>query len=108
MPSVAAWRYLAKDTVTLAAPSSLNRAGEATYGTATTYQAHCQGKVQRVTDATGQERISTVTTYVIGTVAATTKWQITLPSRFSPSQPPIIAVGQHTGDQGWHHTVIYT
>ena len=106
MPTVASWRWMAKDTVTIEPFASKNSAGEATYGTAVTYQAHCQGDVKRITNAVGEEKISTVATYLIGAVALTILDRITLPARFSPRQPPIIEVGQHTSERAWHHTVV--
>lgn len=108
MPDISAWSWMAKDSVVIEPYVGQNKNGEAVYGTAVTYEAHCQGKSQRVVDIDRQERISTVTSYLIGAVAVTPRDRITLPSRFSPTQPPILAVGQPSWQHGWHHTVVYT
>ncbi|MCR4375682.1 MAG: hypothetical protein NUW22_12615 [Acidobacteria bacterium] len=108
MPTVDIWARLAKDLVTIEPYSGQNRYGEATYGSAVTYRAHCQGKIQRITGLDGQEHVSQVTSYLIGTVAVSTRDRITLPSRFSPTQPPILAVRQVSSERGWHHSVAMT
>jgi hypothetical protein len=107
---IARWAGMYADTVTLEAPATLNGAGEvATYGAAVTYKARCVGKIQRVTDTTGQERISSVMTYIFGApTSLSPRDRITLPARFTPRTPKILAIGQFPDESGLHHVTVIT
>lgn len=94
-------------TITIAPWSSQNAYGEPTYGAAVSYTARVQGKMQMVRDATGIERVSTVTVYVATTAAIGPKDRLVLPTGFSPASPPILAVARHSDENGDHHVVIY-
>jgi hypothetical protein len=108
MPGISAWLGLAADTVTIEPYASQNKNGEPTYSAAATYRAHIQGKVQRITDLAGDERISSVQVYLIGQVTLSPRDRLTLPARFTVTQPKILAIGQHAAQTAAHHTVIYT
>lgn len=108
MPTIQAWARLMKDSVTIEPHTGVNSHGEATYGTPVVYTAHCMGKSQLVKASDGLERLSTVTSYLLGTVKISMLDRVTLPSRFVPTQPPIISVQQNSDPRGWHHTAVLT
>lgn len=94
-------------TVTVAPWVSQNAYGEASYGSAVSYTARIQGKMQMIRDATGVERVSTVTVYVATTASIGPKDKLTLPSGWTPASPSIIAIQRVSDESGDHHTVIY-
>jgi len=94
-------------TLTVAPWTGHNAYGEATYGTAVSYTARVQGKMQMVRDAAGVERVSTVTCYVATTASIGPKDKLTLPSGWVPVSPPILSVQRVSDEGGDHHTVIY-
>lgn len=102
------WRDFYRDTVTIEPFSSQDSHGQPAYGDPVTYTARVVGKVRQVRDVNGLERVSTATTYILDTVALTPRDRITLPSRFSPTQPNILSIAQEPDERGWHHTVVYT
>jgi len=107
--AVALWLDLMPDTVTIAPYSSQNKYGEETRGVAVSYQARSVGKVMKVLDRQGNERVSTVTTYLgAAPTGLTVRDQITLPARFDPRTPEILAIGSFPDEGGAHHTVVYT
>src|SRR3990167_2682191 len=109
MPGVGAWAWMAGDSVTIEPYASQNGAGEATYGTSVTYRARCVGKIQKVLDGMGGERVSTVTTYLMAApTGLTPRDRITLPTVFSPRQPQILSVAIEPSERGVHHVVIFS
>lgn len=108
MSAVSDWLDLMADTVTVEPYASQNKYGEETYGAAVSYRAKCVGKQQKVTDGQGQERVSTVTTYLGSNPTLTVRDRITLPSRFGVTQPAIIAIRFVSDENGAHHTVVLT
>lgn len=94
-------------TITVAPYVSQNSYGEPTYGTAVSYTARVQGKMQMVRDSMGQERVSTATCYVATTAVIGPKDRLVLPSGFSPASPPILSVQRQADELGDHHIVIY-
>jgi hypothetical protein len=99
---------LMPDTVVLEPYLSQDSYGQATYSAASTYQARVSGKVKKVTDANGSERVSMVTVYLASAVGVTVQDRITLPARFVPSQPKILAVGLLSDESGAYSDVVYT
>ncbi len=108
MPDISAWANLAADTVTVEPYVSQNKNGEAIYGTAVSYPAHIKGEIKRVTDLNGNERISSVQAYLIGAPVVTPRDRVTLPVRFVPRVPEVLAIGSRSDQYGPHHTVIYS
>lgn len=104
-----AFSDLMPDTVTVE-PYLGNVSGYATpvYGAAVSYRCYIQSKVKLVRDGRGQERVSTVQIYLDRYVAIDPRARITLPARFSPRQPVVVAIEQHSDESGPHHTVVLT
>lgn len=71
-----------------------------------TVPARVVGRVRMVRDQTGQERVSTVQAWLTITGASVAD-RFTLPARFVPRQPPAIAIGHSTDEDGAHHEVVY-
>lgn len=94
-------------TITVAPYVSQNSYGEPTYGTAVSYAARVQGKMQMVRDSMGQERVSTVTCFVATTATISPKDKLELPLEFIPRQPPILAVERQSDEIGLHHVVLF-
>lgn len=65
------------------------------------------GKIRRVRGLDGVERVSTVMMVVPSTPGIKTGDLITLPTRFDPRQPSIIAVAKQTDENGAHHETVY-
>lgn len=109
MTDVSRWASHCQDTVTIEPFTSASGGNNPSYGTAVTYRARCVGKIRRITDATGQERVSSVTTYLMAApTTLTPRDRITLPAHFVPRQPKILSVGLTPDDSGLHHAVVYT
>lgn len=109
MSGISVWLDLMPDTVTVEPYSSQNKYGEESYGAAVSYRARCVGKVVKVTDMNGNERVSTVTTYLnAAPTSLTVRDRITLPSRFTVTTPEILAIGLVPDESGHHHAVVYT
>lgn len=98
---------LFSQTITIAPYSGQNSYGESTWGTAVSYAARVEGKMQMVRDSLGAERVSSVTCYVATTTAISPKDKLTLPSGWTPASPPILAVQRQTDELGDHHIVVY-
>jgi len=94
-------------TITVAAELSRDVSGNKTYDTAESYTARVVNKLKRVINAEGHEAVSHTTCYVDTVDSIKLSSQITLPSGFSPQQPPIIRVDRLSDESGLHHTVIY-
>lgn len=103
-----ALKSLMRDTVTIAPYLSQNKSAEETFGDAVRYQARVVGRIKSVTDLTGQERVSSVTTYFGAALTLTPRDRITLPAPFTPTQPKILAIEQFPDERGRYCTVVYT
>lgn len=97
---------LLPDTIVVTPVGTFDGFGAETPGTAKTYRAWVAGRIQQVRMADGKIIRSTVQAIVAGTGIKVTD-VITLPSRFTPRQPPIIAVDKATDENGAHHDTIY-
>ncbi len=107
--SLAAWRSLYRDTVTIEPWSGLNKDGSPTYGTAVSYTARVVGKNRLIRDVSGQQRVATVTSYLYGApTTLTVRDRITLPTRFVPTQPSILAVQQEPDERGNCYVAVLT
>lgn len=107
MSAIDQWLDFMPDTITIDPYGSQNKYGEETYGASATYRSRVVGKVRKVTDMNGQERVSTVTAYIGGTPTITPRDRITLPARFNPTQPEILAIGLWPDESGTHHVAVY-
>lgn len=108
MPSIASWLRLASDTVTVEPYTGQDKYRQDSYGTGVPYRARVLGKVQKVTTVDGDERISTVTVYLMGAPVINSRDRLTLPAGWGVTQPRILAIGRVSDQRGPHHTVIYT
>lgn len=88
--------------------------GKRTYSTASTFNARIEFKKRIVKDERARDVVSTVTILaapfdVDGSTSATIgiSDRITLPTAFTPQQPPILSVEPHYDHQGFHHWEIY-
>jgi len=98
---------LMPDTITLEAYSTQNAYNEPTYAAATTHQCRVQGRVKMVRTVQGDEKVSTVQVYLATAAGVTVRDRVTLPTRFTPRQPVILAVDYRSDEQGAYGDVIY-
>lgn len=96
---------LMTDSVTIEPFVSMSQAQVPTYGTAVTYQAQVLPWSERIIGRDGREIKSTAQIIIPERVAVDPRSRITLPTGFSPSQPPIQAV-QPIAGLGLDHTRI--
>lgn len=97
------------DSVTLVAPGAMNFYTEqAASGAGAVYVCKVDGQVKMIRDAMARERVSMVQVYLNELIdGLAPDWIVTLPSRYTPASPPIIAIETSTDEDGGHHTVIY-
>lgn len=76
-------------TVTIAPYTGQDAYGKAQYGPAQTVPARVQFRLQRLTDATGQERVSRAKVFVDGDVTLDLRDRVTLPDG---TMPPILTL----------------
>lgn len=100
------WLYMCPHTVTIEPFVSRDGFGAPTYGTAVTFQARVQGKNRMIRTRDNVEAVSTVQVYIASTPVVSPDDRVTLPSGFTPSQPPILSVQPISDEQGAHHQVI--
>lgn len=100
------WHDMMPDTVSVEPFSGVDQYGAYSYGTAVSYRARAQGRMRMITDVNGEQRMSQVTVYISGTGIGPQD-RLTLPARFSPTQPSILSVQPVSDEHGTHHTVIY-
>jgi hypothetical protein len=98
-------RELYKDTVTIESFTGLGKDGAPAFGAATTYTARCVGKdVYK-----GNQRIASVTTYLLAApTTLTVRDRITLPARFVPRTPVIVAIQQEPDERGNCYVAVLT
>jgi hypothetical protein len=77
--------------------------GTPTFGSAVTIKCHLRGEHKLVKNSAGQEELSTVQAWLDGVYGVSIQGRFTLPARYSPQQPPAIAVDPHTDENGPHH-----
>jgi hypothetical protein len=98
---------LMADTVTIESASTHNEYGETTYGAASTYQARVQGRVKMIRTPMGDEKVSTVQVYLAQVTSVTVRDRLTLPARYDPTTPDILAVVQAVDENGAYGEVVY-
>jgi hypothetical protein len=98
------FRDLMTDTVTIAPYQSTSKYATEGYGAPVTYKARVVGQNRNVITIAGDEKISRVTVY-LGSIPTTIGPldRITLPARFQPMQPPILAIEHEPDEHGVHH-----
>lgn len=105
MAGLGPWRGLCKDTVTIEPWAGLGKDGQPTFGAAVTYRARCVGKdVYK-----GTQRIASVTSYLMAApTTLTVRDRITLPARFVPRTPVILAIQQEPDERGNLYVAVLT
>ena len=99
---------LCTDTVTIEPYQSQDAYGVVTYADAVTYRARVTGKQQRVATITGEERVSRVKVFILGSTGITTRDRITLPADWpGPSQPAILAIERMKDEVGNVYETVY-
>lgn len=91
------------DEITIEPYTGQDVFGDETYGTAATYACRMKGKHKTVRLQTGEEKVSTVQAVLNSVAGATNQDRVTLPARFKPNSPPIMAVEVSTDENGPHH-----
>jgi len=95
------------DDVTIEPYSSQSDYGVRSYQAAQTYKCRLSATMRQIVDTQGVQRTSLATIYIMGNTSIGPYDRITLPSTFTPQQPPIISVSLFTDESGAHHTRIY-
>lgn len=94
-------RALYVHTVSLEPFAGLDDYGTATYGEAVEYSARIQQRAKRVRTAEGEEVTSMTQVFLAPTPPMlTTRDRITLPTPFTPTQPPILSIQQSADEDG--------
>lgn len=106
MRSVQAFKRAFTQTVTVAPKTGRDAYGQPTYGAAVSYAARIVAKHQLVRGPDGLDVVSTHKVLLMSTANVTPQDQITMPSGFDPTTPPILAVERIPDDRGVHHTTI--
>lgn len=100
-----------QDTITIEPYSGQNVNQEDTYSAAVTYTCRVVGKRKIVRKPDGQEAVSNAQAWLDRLASIDPRSRITLPSRFTPQQPPILTVESLPDEDGTSgsgaHTVIY-
>ena len=93
--------------VTWEAYSSQNAYGETTYASGITYPARVEMRSRLIAGSGGVESAARGRIFLYSTGIPTVRDRITLPSGFSPTQPPILDVNPVYDDRGLDHVVVY-
>lgn len=110
---LATWRSMMRQTLTVAAPSTMNGYAELTYGTPVSYRCRLVGKRQLVLNGQGQEVTSMWTAYLFSNDVIHPESRVTLSTgdvnstEVPLTQPPIKSVKTVPDEFGRHHTVLY-
>ncbi len=95
------------DTVVMETLGTGDRYGAKTVTASVSIKAYVSGRETKVRDAQGQMRSSSVHATLAGCYGATPNHQFTLPDRFNPRSPAVIAVMKSTDEDGPHHETVY-
>lgn len=111
MPIDQALRDLMQDTVSIEPYTGQNVNQEDTYGASVDYTCRVVGKRKIVRKPDGQEAVSNAQAWLDRIVAIDPRSRVTLPSRFTPQQPPILMVESLPDEDGTSgsgaHSVVY-
>lgn len=98
---------LMTETVTIAPRGTLDVYKQETPGAAVSYSAYVMGKVTKVMDASGAERISTVTVILGSAPGVKITDTLTLPSHWPMRTPKILNVAKHCDEAGQYYETVY-
>jgi len=96
------------DIVVVEEPTGFDRTGKPLgYGAARQLPARVLGQNKIVRGSDGQEKVSSVTVLFGGAFGVTPKARVTLPARFVPRNPTVIAISHGEDENGAHHERAY-
>ena len=98
---------LCREQVILEPFTSQDAYGNPAYGTAQTYRARVSQRARQVVTATGAVIASQTQVYLVDDVTVDTRDRITLPSPYSPLQPPILSVRRSPDQTGQRFTTVF-
>ena len=100
---------LMSDTITVEPPSgTYSDRGQPSFGAAVTYPCRIEPSNgdEIVRSASGEERKAAWIIYVGTTTTINPESRLTLPSGFTPQQPPFFACGRQADETTSHHQVL--
>jgi hypothetical protein len=100
-------RDLCPHRVTWEAYSGQNAYGEATYATGITYPARVEMKSRLIAGSGGAEIAARGRIFLFSTGVPGARDRLTLPTGFSPTQPPVLDVNPVYDDRGLDHVVVW-
>lgn len=104
---VSLWADMMADSVTITPWTAQSVSGVPTYGgTPASYSCYIEMKNHLIVDGHGREIMARGRIFLGSSVVVSVKDQITLPSEYVPTNPPILAVNVATDESGNHHTTI--
>jgi hypothetical protein len=105
------------DSIAVAARTAVNGYGLETFGADEDLACHITGRVMRIQDSEGIERVSKLQAIFAGAHGLTTTHRYTLPVEYSANpanaldmlarQPKAMAVRQYSDENGPHHETVY-
>lgn len=101
--AIGEWADFMPDTISINAFVSRGSSGITYSATTNTYPAYIELKNHLVIDSQGREVMARGTVYVGTASMIGIEDLLTLPSRYVPQQPPIIAVRPVSDESGVHH-----
>lgn len=93
------------ETVTIEPYTGATSAKGAAYGTAVTYAARIEMRNHIVKDKSGKDVVARGRVYLGTATVPDVRDRLTLPTRFTPTQPPIIDVNSEPDENGNVHHV---
>lgn len=100
---------LLADTLTVESPDgTYSDRGQPNYSAAVTYPCRIEptNGEQMIRSGSGEERKAAWTIYVGTATTIDPESRLTLPSGFTPQQPPFFSAGRQTDETAAHHQVI--
>lgn len=98
---------LMTQSVTIALPTGgYTDRGAPAFAAGTSYTSRIVEKNKMIRTAEGQERVSRAAIYLATTDVISPEAQLTMPTGFTPTNPPILAVERYPDEHGPHHTVL--
>lgn len=94
-------------SITIEPYTGQNSAGEESYGSGIAYSGRVADKTKMIRTDAGIEKVTRTVAWLNTTTAISTRDRVTLPSGFTPNQPPLLRVDRIPDDEGMHHLVLY-
>lgn len=106
IPPVGDWLDFMPDTVTIEPVVSVSVSGVPTYGAGVNYPAYIEMKNHQVVDKFGKVVVARGRVFLGTTTVPDVRSRLTIPSRFQPTQPPIISANAASDESGTHHITL--